>query len=198
MTIQLDQKKLIEQPELLARFIQAVQLDVTFLRASYPNFDEWFFSKVIPGLLNGERTVILEQRESRVVGLLILKHNEDERKLCTLRVRPEYESRGVGIKLFEKAFETLETSEPLLSVSEIALPKFRRIFRHFGFTLEKSYLGIYLPSVQEHSFNGLLVPEIEHNIVKSDRRDEDARGEEGKFIYERDLKLNRVENDKKF
>jgi hypothetical protein len=156
MTLTLNRESLTASPELLDIFRRLVQEDIVFLRGAYPNFDDWLNSKVLPGIKLGQRTVIVEQRDGLPVGLLIAKHTNDERKLCTLRVRPEFEFRGMGIRLFNTAFEVLGTERPLLSVSELALPKFSRIFAHFGFACEESYQGLYLPAVQEFSYNGIL------------------------------------------
>lgn len=168
MVTQIDNKSILGQPELLSKFMDAISSDAEFLRGSYPNFDRWIVQKVIPGIFDGNRTVMLEERSGAIVGLLILKHTSDERKICTLRVKPEYENRGLGVKLFEKSFEILEVETPLLSVSEVSLPKFERIFKHFGFIFERSYLGMYLPKVHEFAFNGILVTgEVEEVKSKS-------------------------------
>lgn len=156
MTLLLNRTSVAESPELLGSFLRLVQEDIKFLRGSYPNFDDWFTTKVLPGIINGERTLVLEERAGVPAGLLILKHTAAERKLCTLRVRPEYEYRGLGVRLFSTAFEILETDHPLLSVSEVAFPKFAKVFDHFGFACEAAYQGLYLPRVQEFSFNGIL------------------------------------------
>lgn len=156
MRLLLSRSTVQAQPELVIDFLRAVVDDVEFLRASYPRFDEWLLGKVIPGIYQGERTVLIEQRDALVGGLLIVKHSAQERKLCTLRVRPNFESKGLGVRLFETAFELLGTERPLLSVSEISRPKFSRLFAHFGFTQEATYEGRYLPKVDEFSYNGLL------------------------------------------
>lgn len=163
MTMTLNRESLAASPELLDIFLRLVRDDIDFLRGAYPNFDSWLFSLVIPGIISGQRTVIVEQRCGQPVGLLIVKHTIEERKLCTLRVRPEFEFRGMGIRLFNTAFEVLGTDRPLLSVSELALPKFSRIFAHFGFACEESYQGLYLPSVQEFSYNGILKAELQNS-----------------------------------
>lgn len=156
MRLLLNQKTVSDQPALLFDLLSLIELDAQFLRASYPLFNNWLAKKVVPGICAGERTVLIECRESAPVGLLIVKHTPEEKKLCTLRVRPHFESKGLGIKLFETAFELLETDRPLVSVSEIALSKFSKIFEHFGFSHEASYEGVYLPKVVEFSFNGVL------------------------------------------
>ena len=156
MTLKLDRAGLTSSPELLQVFLRLIREDSEFLRGAYPNFDKWLRRSVLPGIEKGERTIIVEQRDGHSVGLLILKHTANERKLCTLRVRPEFEYRGLGVRLFNTAFEVLDTHRPLLSVSEGALPKFSKIFEHFGFACEAAYEGLYLPHVQEFSFNGVL------------------------------------------
>jgi len=152
----LTQDSLERDPRLLGEALRVITQDAEFLRASYPHFDKWFACKVLPGLFAGERTVLIEERDSVAVGLMILKHTESEKKLCTLRVRPHFESRGLGVRMFQTAFDILKTERPLLSVSETSLPKFERLFHHFGFAQEAVYQERYLPRVDEFSFNGLL------------------------------------------
>jgi GNAT superfamily N-acetyltransferase len=158
MSLLLTKASVTASPWLLDAALKVVCQDSDFLRSSYPHFDKWFASKVLPGIYAGERTLLVEERESTAVGLLILKHSATEKKLCTLRVRPHFESRGLGVRLFETAFQILGTDRPLLSVSEPAAPKFERLFRYFGFAQEAVYQGRYLPMVDELAYNGLLDP----------------------------------------
>lgn len=146
-------------PELLSQFLRAIAEDKAFLKSSYPRFDSWVENKVIPGIGAGFRTVVLEKRLDNTSGLLILKHTDSEKKICTLRIRPDFEKRGLGVRLFELAFDILQTNKPLLSVSENTKPKFGRLFKYFGFSEEASYLGLYVPFREEHAFNGVLEPE---------------------------------------
>jgi GNAT superfamily N-acetyltransferase len=148
----------IANPQLIKELLRVVGADIEFLRASYPGFDEWLLRKVVPGIQLGERTAVIEQRDGVVAGLLIVKHSQFERKLCTLRVRPQFENKGLGVRLFEAAFDLLETDRPLLSVSDTSKPKFSRLFAHFGFAQEAVYKSRYLPKVDEFSYNGLLDP----------------------------------------
>ena len=93
------------------------------------------------------RTLLIEERDSTAVGLLILKHTETEKKLCTLRVRPSFESKGLGVGSSRTAFQLLGTERPLLSVSEITALKFESLFKYFGFAQEGVYQGRYIPMV---------------------------------------------------
>ena len=158
MKVFISHSTIASDPERMIRFGRAILDDMAFLRESYPGFDEWLLGKVIPGIYAGERTAVVELRDSAVAGLLIVKHSETEKKLCTLRVRPEFESRGLGVRLFETAFDLLGTDHPLLSVSAPSIPKFSRLFAHFAFSKEAVYGGRYLPHVDEFSFNGYLEP----------------------------------------
>ena len=156
MRILLDNSVFTANQAVLGQVLTLLREDASFLRSSYPNFNSWLFNKVVPGILSGERTVIVEMRANEVAGVMILKHSQSEKKLCTLRIRPHYESRGMGVRLFDAAFEILKTERPLLSVSEKAMPKFENLFRHFGFSPEAIYEDRYLPRVRELSYNGLL------------------------------------------
>lgn len=170
MRILLDQSVSVENPLQPSRALKLLSEDAAFLRGSYPDFDSWLLDKVLPGIVSGERTLIIEMRAEKVAGFMILKHSLSEKKLCTLRVRPEYESLGMGVRLFEAAFKILETERPLLSVSEKLIPKFETLFRHFGFLKEAIYEDRYLPRVSELSYNGLLEglgTELEAPICRS-------------------------------
>lgn len=156
MRLLVNQASVTRDPSLVEQSLCHICSDAEFLRSSYPRFDQWFTSKVLPGIYTGERSLLIETRGETVVGLLILKHTAFEKKLCTLRVRSEFESRGLGVRLFEAAFERLGTERPLLSVSESTLPKFARLFEHFGFAQAAAYRGLYRPRIQEFAYNGLL------------------------------------------
>jgi hypothetical protein len=159
MRLVLEKTSFEASPDSMNLLIGLAAADFAFLRENYPSFDFWFQRKVLPGIAAGERTVLVEIREGRLIGLAILKHSAGEKKLCTLRVRPEFECRGLGVRMFESAFEILGTARPLLSVSDLSLPKFTRLFDHFGFSCEAAYRGLYTPRTTEFSFNGLLVEE---------------------------------------
>lgn len=165
MRIVLSKKSIGEEPDLLNIFFTAIYEDAPFFSASYPEFDQWVTQKVIPGIYTGERTVVIEKRSAAVSGILIVKHTEHEKKVCTLRVRPHCENRGLGIRLFEFAFDLLDTDRPLLSVSTTAKSRFTRIFDHFGFSQEATYLGLYLPFKEEHSYNGILTQDIDNTFT---------------------------------
>ena len=126
------------------------------LRLFYPEFNSWVSNVVIPGIIAGERSIILEYRRDDLAGLAILKDSLAEKKLCCLQVMPQFQGSGIGLSLFEKSFELLNTQNPLLSISEEQKNNFLKIFKYYGFELGEAYHQYYRPLKTELSFNGLL------------------------------------------
>ncbi|MGH8625442.1 MAG: hypothetical protein ACREYC_09260 [Gammaproteobacteria bacterium] len=155
-TLLLNSALVATDPQSLSLCRSLLQQDMGFFVSVYPKFEEWFDRKVVPGLILGQRTILIELRQEHVAGFLIVKDSPLEKKICTLRVREEFQDRGLGVRLFKRAFELLKTEEPLLSASQHQLPRFTRIFDYFGFRIEREYIGLYRPLISEFSFNGLL------------------------------------------
>ncbi|MBJ9624098.1 hypothetical protein [Burkholderia multivorans] len=165
----IDAVSLAREPEQTPGMLSEVCARVQDLRDFYPAFDKWLVERVVPGLQTGERSILIEYRQGQLAALAILKDADEEKKLCCLRVLPGFEDRhGLGVRLFEKSFEQLGTSAPLLSVAEERLPVFQRLFDHFGFELGASHKGIYRPGRTEYAFNGvLLVPNDEARVARA-------------------------------
>lgn len=159
-------KNRIYTDEEITRFIK----DTLFgLSGYYPSFDNWLESKVIPGLLIGERKIILEHHRGEFAGLAIVKDDGLEQKLCCLRVLPLYQGTGAGLKLFERSFEALQNEAPLLSIAEEQTDTFKKIFTYFGFELAKKYHNYYRPLKDELSFNGLIDDHYREDIMQKNR-----------------------------
>lgn len=70
-------------------------LDMVLSRMSdlsefYPGFHNWMAEKVIPGLFDNQRSLHLyfSSVNQQLAGITILKHSQEEQKLCCLRVLP--------------------------------------------------------------------------------------------------------------
>lgn len=122
----------------------------------YPSFYEWYFEKVMPGVQKGDRKIISEIRDGKIAGIAILKNTIEEKKICTLRIAPNYQNRGIGVRLFKKSFEILQTNKPLLTVSEEKLAEFHKIFSYFNFEETDVIEGKYRVGKKEYIFNGDL------------------------------------------
>ena len=93
------------------------------------------------------------ERHDSLVGIGIAKQEENEQKICTVRVLSSYFGRGYGLKLFDGLLRSLTTTQPHLTVSEKKLPAFERIFDYYGFKQSSAQLGRYVPDVTEYSYN---------------------------------------------
>lgn len=145
------------EPETAGGCLADVISHLSALRDYYPEFDSWFDNKVLPDIYAGDRSILVEYRRSQLAGFAIVKDDGYEKKLCCLRVLEDFQnSHGLGIRLFERAFEELETDKPLLSVAEERLSVFSRIFQYFRFESYKEYIGRYRAGRVEYAFNGLL------------------------------------------
>lgn len=149
----------VEDPRRFVSLSAVAKSQLLAVSGLYPSFDQWYQGKVEPGLLSGERKILLRASQGRVAGLAVLKIAE-ERKLCCLRVLPEFQGTGVGVRLFKHAFEELGTEHPLLSVADQRLPIFDKVFEYFGFEASAAYPHLYRANSVEYSFNGtLLLPD---------------------------------------
>lgn len=123
------------------------------LSNSYPLFEIWFKSKVLPGLPLRTRHIVTIERHGGVAAVGIGKRENGERKVCTIRVDPAYEGRGLGIRVLDYLLDWLDTDFPLATVSEEKMPLFERIFERYGFMLSSVENGLYRPGRVEFVFN---------------------------------------------
>jgi ribosomal protein S18 acetylase RimI-like enzyme len=76
-----------------------------FLGASvalYPEIDQWWRRRVLPGLRRRERVVYTAIDEGRLLGVCIGKIDLRSTKLCTLRVDDEVQHLGLGSRLLRR------------------------------------------------------------------------------------------------
>ena len=132
--------------------MQKIYSQLSGAKNFYPNFEDWYFKKVVPDLFCGKRIIISENRNDNIAGVAILKLNT-EKKLSTLKVSPEYLNRGIGLKLFEKSFQLLETEKPFLTVSEEKLSEFKKLFDYYDFKMTSVHDSLYRIGKKEYFFN---------------------------------------------
>lgn len=118
----------------------------------YPQFNKWYFQKVVPDDIFGRRSIITEMRDGEIAGVAIIKLSE-EFKLSTLKVSDNYVNSGIGLKLFEKSFTLLDTDKPFLTVSEDKLVEFKKLFKYYNFKLTSVHPNLYRNNKKEYFFN---------------------------------------------
>ena len=137
------------------------------LKDYYPNVKEWL-EKVFKEdeSENSGRKIftLIETKNSNfsLVGILILKDTEEEKKICTL-----LSTRVIGVEiLFKKAVEILKTSNPIITLNKKIYDIsfwFKEEFRKYNFKLTSQIKGLYLPNDTEYIFNENEKKEIELN-----------------------------------
>lgn len=123
----------------------------------YPDFSNWFWSKVVRGLRTGERRIFTSIVDGELAGVAICKRAEIENKLCTLWVSPRARGRGVAAQLANDAFVWLGTRQPLFTVPEERLPEFGGLLRGWSFSGPVAHKELYRPKRTEYVFNSCMV-----------------------------------------
>lgn len=123
------------------------------LSSDYKNIENWYFQKVSPGLARGTRKLLRIESNGRIVAMGIAKKEDEELKICTVRVLPEYAGKGIGVKIFRELMNWLGTELPIITVSQEKALDFERIFAYFGFQLTSSHLNLYRTGMVEYFYN---------------------------------------------
>ena len=124
------------------------------LEKEYPSFERWYYRKVVPGLAKHEREVYVYMVDQVIAAVMILKNSATEKKICTLRVRNEYQKCGIGSELIRLAQNCLKTDYPVITVSKDKEIEFKRLFEKFGFNRYKDYDSYYRVGKIEVTYNG--------------------------------------------
>ncbi len=142
-------------------FSKRVYSFLFLLNLEYPNFTRWYHSLyTAEGLLKKEREIILCKNGDNIAGVMILKQDENEKKICTLRVSPVYQGLGIGSRLIEKSFEYFDNDKPLITIHISKYHEFKKLFDHYSFSLEQQVQGYYGLLRSELSYNGVLCSDI--------------------------------------
>lgn len=120
----------------------------------YPDFGHWYINKVIPGVVLGTDKLLMAKEDGRLVGVALGKKTDSETKLRCVRVLPEYQNTGLGVRLIDQMLENLECEQPHCTVAEELFHTYSRLFvRRYGFRLNDVMKGAYRPQKLEYSFN---------------------------------------------
>ena len=121
----------------------------------YPDYLKWYFCKVIPGIFENSREILICTIDKNIAGILILKNTQEEKKICTIYITEKFKNLGVAQKLLKKAFNILGTNTPLFSVSESKFEEFKNIIFKLGWTRTQTLpVGFYNEEYQEFVYNG--------------------------------------------
>lgn len=127
---------------------------VEVLSPFYPNIGYWFVNKVMPGVMTGKDNLLVARKNETIIGFCLGKRTDEEVKLRCVRVLPEFQNAGLGIRLIDNMLDVLETEKPLVTVPEEMMHNYSRIFvNRYGFDLTHVGRGDYRPNKLEYYFN---------------------------------------------
>lgn len=120
----------------------------------YPEFQNWFWNKVVPTVITGDSEIIVAEEHDQMVGVIMTKGGDDPKIRC-LRVREDYANRGIGIHLLDKGLKAVNSDKPIITVPEERIHDLSRILvNRFSFDLLRVEKGLYRPGKLEYQFNG--------------------------------------------
>jgi predicted transcriptional regulator/GNAT superfamily N-acetyltransferase len=108
----------------------------------YPGIDIWFKKKVLPDLEEKNRSALLVYRDSRPIGAAVIRKDEDA-KLCSLRVMPEEQKKGLGhllIALVANELRNVATHIHFTAPSKLWF-ELEQFFKNYGF-VNKGLAGV--------------------------------------------------------
>ena len=125
----------------------------------YPKIERWF-NKIIKEIDEDNKkrelflAIITSEGNIELAGILILKNTDREKKICSLRVIEKFRNKGIGKRLFEKAFEYLGTTKPLITLPEECYKDaFRGLLEKYNFVETSRREGVYRDNRIEYFFN---------------------------------------------
>lgn len=140
-------------PESLPELYQIFQI-IKPIGNYYPDFSNWYFDKVMPGVILGQDRIIVAEKQNQIIGVSIIKNTSDEKKLRAVRIIDDMQSKGYGLYLIDESLKQLNCDKPLASVSEEMLHFYSRLFiERYNFSLDKVHKGLYRKGKLEYSFN---------------------------------------------
>lgn len=133
-------------------------------KGDYPEYENWFRYKHIPGVINGERDTILAIYSNKIIGVCNIK-KKDEKKICTLYIDYQFRRKRLGIDLVKKAISLLETDRPLITMPENSLSNYKRIIKHFDWKVTNVIDNCYKDGIKEFVFNVNFEDNIDDDYV---------------------------------
>lgn len=144
---------------MLIKSTDPIQLLLAFpfiqtLDSYYPDISNWYVNNVVPNTVVGNDIVLLNFNNNTLTGIAVGKNGLNEKKLRCVRIHPDYQNSGLGLRLIEEMFQLLETDKPHCTVCEEMIHLYSRPFiNRYGFMLNSVHKGLYRKNKLEYSFN---------------------------------------------
>lgn len=132
---------------------------------TYPGYAAWYKNVFIPGLKKGERMYIVALDENEnPAGCVLVKNTEDEKKICTLFVSPQFRKHGLASMLLETALKELG-EHPSVTVSGRNMMQLKPLLDRKGFHLSGKRKGAYGADDTEFYFNDKKLDYIRDTLL---------------------------------
>ncbi len=143
--------------ETTTSFVQAFSAlpFIKSLNQYYPDIEYWYVNKVVPGLVVGNDKLLVARDNDIIAGIALGKASDGESKLRCVRVHPDYQNGGLGIRLIDGMLDLIEERQPGVTVAEEMINLYSRAFvKRYGFNLSDVTKGRYRRGKLEYGFNG--------------------------------------------
>lgn len=121
----------------------------------YPNHFNWYWEKTVPAVLKGTREIIIATIDKKIVGVVILK-KEEECKICTLLILENCRGRGIATTLLNESFKYLGTTKPLITIGSNKIEMFYKIIKKYEWEQTQVLENYYNDDSKEIVFNGTI------------------------------------------
>lgn len=118
---------------------------------TYPEHSKWFWDKFLVGLKTGGRGYIIAEQNNNLAGVVLFKDTEEEKKISTLFVNPEYRKQGIATRLLQEAKKELGAG-CILTVSARNMFQLKPLLVKSGFKVFDTKRGEYKPDNIEYYF----------------------------------------------
>lgn len=133
--------------------IKNVYATTISLKELYPKYSNWYMNEVVPGLTDGSYEIVICTANKNVAGIAILKKHENEKKICTFFIVQKFKKSKIKEKLLKKCFEILNTTKPLISISESEIDIFEKLIVKYEWKQTEVF---YNDKYKEFVFNGKI------------------------------------------
>lgn len=138
-------KKITTIPELVN-----IYQNLKILDNYYPDFEDWYYNKIIPNILQSNGTALALFEKNDIVGISIFKEN----KLQALRIFENFQNTGKGIYLIDETLKQMNNEKPFCTVSEEMIHEYSRIFiNRYNFNVDRVEKNMYRKGKLEYIFN---------------------------------------------
>lgn len=123
--------------------------------SDYPGRFRWYWQKQVPGTLDGTREIIAAHIDGHIAGVVFLKKDSTEQKICTLYVLDEFRNKGLATMLLNEAFTWLGTTRPLITIADYKVGMFEGLIKKYRWRKTQVLdSGYYNNHSKEFVYNG--------------------------------------------